>query len=61
MKRANSSMPIFSKEFEINGNRKYFNKWSRKFEHNENYLGASNIFIINNVKTIFENLYYFYK
>jgi hypothetical protein len=54
-------MPIFSKEFEINGSRKDFNKWSRKFEHNENYLGASNIFVINNVKTIFENVYYFYK
>ena len=61
MKRTNSPMPIFSKEFEINGERKYFKNYSKHFEHNENYLGASNIFVINNVKTVFENVYYFYK
>lgn len=54
-------MKIFSKEFEINGQRKEFKRYSRKFENNENYLGTSNIFVINNVKTEFENVYHFYK
>ena len=52
---------VFSKAFEIDGKQKDFKYYKRTFVNNENYLGSSNVFIINGKKCIYNNIYHFYQ